>query len=109
MAAASGVTLNISAARLPLLPGVREIAAQNRSGGMGSNLEHFGASTQIDPAVPDDLVPVLFDPQTSGGLLIAASEEFAERLAADLEAAGVPAAQIGRAVPAMSFSVQIAS
>ncbi len=41
MARASGVSIAIDTARLPLLPGVTAIASQNRSGGMGTNREHF--------------------------------------------------------------------
>ena len=41
MARASGVSIAIDTARLPLLPGVTAIASQNRSGGLGTNREHF--------------------------------------------------------------------
>jgi selenide,water dikinase len=108
MAAASGVTLCIDAARLPLLPGVQAIASQNRSGGMDSNEQYFGARTRIDPAVPGDLGPVLFDPQTSGGLLIAAAGESADRVDAALQAAGVRAARVGYVIARTAFDVQIA-
>ena len=47
--------------------------------------------------VPADVVSLLFDPQTSGGLLIAAAEEFADQVSAALIAAGAPAWRIGSA------------
>jgi selenophosphate synthase len=43
------------------------------------------------------LVVLLFDPQTSGGLLIAAAEECADQVSAALIAAGTPVWRIGRA------------
>ena len=49
MARASGVTIVIGAGVVPLFSGVLEIAEQNRSGGMGSNQEHFAPSTHVEP------------------------------------------------------------
>jgi selenide,water dikinase len=95
MARASGVTLSIDASKLPLLTGVVEMAAANRSGGMGSNEEHFSDTVSVDPAVTDALAAVLYDPQTSGGLLIAADGEAADATARALTAGGVQASRIG--------------
>jgi selenide,water dikinase len=97
MAAGSGVTFTIAAGAVPIFAGARAIASQNRSGGMASNEEHFGASVRITAGVPADLVPLLFDPQTSGGLMIAAAEACADQVGAALIAAGAPAWRIGRA------------
>jgi selenide,water dikinase len=107
MAEASGVTLTIEAAAVPTFPGVLRIASENRSGGMGSNERHFAGHIHINPKVPAEILPVLFDPQTSGGLLIAAAPEFADRVGAELESAGVRAARVGRAETASGFGVRI--
>ena len=64
---------------------------------MASNEEHFNAGVRVASGVPVDLVSLLFDPQTSGGLLIAAAEEFADQVGAALIAAGAPAWRIGSA------------
>jgi selenide,water dikinase len=97
MAAASGVTLVVEAGKVPILRGAREIARANRSGGMLSNEEHYArgvvAGETLDPA----LLSLLYDPQTSGGLLIAAARESAEAVAGALSGAAVNAARIGRA------------
>jgi selenide,water dikinase len=45
--------------------------------------------------VPADLLTLLFDPQTAGGLLISVSEEAAHDLVAQLRKIGLPAAYIG--------------
>ena len=95
MARASGVTIAIGAGVVPLFPGVLEIAEQNRSGGMGSNQEHFAPSTHVEPGVDRVHEIVLYDPQTSGGLLIAAAAASADEVAACLSRAGVSARSIG--------------
>jgi selenide,water dikinase len=108
MARASGVTIAIDASRLPLLGGVLDIVSRNRSGGMGSNEEHFSDGISADPGVPEDLVSLLYDPQTSGGLLIAVSGEAADAASAVLTAAGVDAARIGTVeAPATRFQIVV--
>ena len=95
MARASGVTLSIDAARVPLFSGVAEFAAQNQSGGMAANQAHFGAAVHIDDRVDGALQLLFFDPQTSGGLLVAANGGRAEQVEAALWSADVRAARIG--------------
>jgi selenide,water dikinase len=97
MARASGVTLTIEAGAVPVFTGVLAIASLNRSGGLTSNQEHFAAGVTLDPGVDADREAILYDPQTSGGLLIAADREAADRVAAALHAAGVTAVRIGTA------------
>ena len=107
MAVASSVTIDVRTRDLPLLDGVRELASRNRSGGMGSNREHFEAGTSIDTAVDPALVDIAFDPQTSGGLLIAVSAGSAGQLCAALSAAGVQAAVIGSAGHPAAFRLRL--
>jgi selenide,water dikinase len=95
MAAASGVTVTIDAGNVPVFEGVLAIAAQNQSGGMQTNQAHFARNVRVDPGVSPDLEMVLYDPQTSGGLLIAASRDAADTVAAALASAGVRAPRIG--------------
>ena len=95
MAAASNVTLRIDAAAVPLLNGVLEIAAGNRPGGLASNLEHFERGVGAAAGIDQDLLWLLYDPQTSGGLLIAAAREHAAAVDRALMRAGVAAANIG--------------
>jgi selenide,water dikinase len=95
MATASGVTIVIDAARVPLFDGVIALVGANRSGGMASNREHFEGAVQADPGVNPDVLSLLFDPQTSGGLLIAAAAAAADGVAAAMERGGVRAWRIG--------------
>jgi selenide,water dikinase len=101
MAVASGVTLVIAASRVPILPGVLAVADANRSAGMASNREHFGHGVRLDAVIGPDLECVLYDPQTSGGLLVAVAPGNAERVAAAFVGAGVPAVNIGSVVDAV--------
>jgi selenide, water dikinase len=100
MARASGVTLTIEAGRVPVFNGVLAIAAANRSGGLASNEAHFAGGVEFTPGIDADRKAVLFDPQTSGGLLVAVSEGAADQLAGALSAAGVLAARVGAATVA---------
>ena len=102
MAVASRVTLSIEAGQVPVFEGAREIASQNRSGGTGSNQEHYGGAVHNDAGVDDDLMSLLYDPQTSGGLLIAVNPDFAAAAAVALRAASVRTARIGQARPPVS-------
>jgi selenide,water dikinase len=98
MAIASGCTLEIHAGRVPLLDGARALVQGNIPGGARTNREHFAAGVNVAPGVEEDLIDLLYDPQTSGGLLIAVAESHAAPLAAALEAGGALASWIGRAV-----------
>jgi selenide,water dikinase len=100
MARASHVTVAVHANAIPTFGGVLDVAAQNRSGGLSSNEQHFGATTQIAAGVDPNLVSVLYDPQTSGGLLIAVDAAAANDLSRALEALGVRAPRVGVAEPA---------
>jgi selenide,water dikinase len=80
---------------LPVLPGARE-AARNGfiPGGMYRNREFIGGICSPDSSVPQDLLDICHDPQTSGGLLIAVDGKSAAELIAGLHAGGVAAAAI---------------
>jgi selenide,water dikinase len=97
LARASGVTLEVEAGKVPVFEGVLAIADGNRSGGLGSNQDHFSADVEIDGDVDPAMTAVLYDPQTSGGLLIASSPTASAEVEARLRAAGVLARVIGAA------------
>jgi selenide, water dikinase len=96
MAAASKRHLVLDASAVPLIEGARELVEGNIPGGGRTNRQHFGTRVRLDASVAPDLGDLLFDPQTSGGLLFAV-DGAALRAAEDaLAAAGVAAAVIGR-------------
>jgi len=114
VARASGVTIAIHGGRAPMFAGVADMAMENQSGGLGSNLEHFGGGVRIEYAWPVDLerplpsktitlmslIPVMYDPQTSGGLLVTVDPSAADQTEQTLLAHGVAAARIGTVEPA---------
>jgi selenide,water dikinase len=95
MAAASGCTLAFELDAIPLLEGALELAPANLPGGGHANREHFGPRVSSRPGEPARLT-LLYDPQTSGGLLIAVEPGAAAEIVARLVDAGVPAARVGR-------------
>jgi selenide, water dikinase len=99
MAAASQVTLEIAAGRVPVFTGAVDIAGANRSGGLGTNEAHFGGAVSVAAGVPAPVATLLYDPQTSGGLLVAVMPDQVAEVVDALEQSGVHAAQIGRVVP----------
>jgi len=110
MAGGSGVTIELDASALPLLEGAPELAESgNLTGGCKRNRAYLQDKVSVDPSVRPGLVEVAFDPQTSGGLLIALPAAEAPRLVADLKANGVPAATIvGRVVDQQGAAVILA-
>ncbi len=100
MAAASQVTLSIDAADVPILKGAFTLAPRNRSAGMATNREHFGVGVTIGSGIAPALEDLLYDPQTSGGLLVAVAGDSAARALEALQQAGVAAARIGEVIEA---------
>jgi selenide,water dikinase len=100
MAAASGRTLVIDADLLPLLDGALALARANSPGGNRTNDAHFGPRVAVAPATSDALRLIAFDPQTSGGLLVAIDPTATGHVLGRLNGAGVAAAVVGRVEPA---------
>jgi selenide,water dikinase len=99
MALASGVSLRIRAADVPLLPGALECVRANFvPGGLKANRAFAECMVDYAPGVAEELRTMLYDPQTAGGLLMAVPPIDAQRLIASLNQAGVAAALIGAAV-----------
>lgn len=76
VARASGVTIEIDASALPVLPGVERMVGEGHTTGGGRrNREFVGEALTFGPEVPAFLQAVVVDPQTSGGLAIFAQEK----------------------------------
>jgi selenide,water dikinase len=101
MANGAGLSFHLFYPQIPFLPGARDYAAMGLiPAGAYCNRDHFGKAASFASQIPEAERILLFDPQTSGGLLIAlpsaAGEEFLRRLR-DL---GIQeAAIIGEAAP----------
>jgi selenide,water dikinase len=96
MASASGCVLAIDVQAVPLLPGALELVDQNTPGGGRTNRDHFGGGVVTAAEGLDARrVQLLFDPQTSGGLLIAMAQPHAANVLSRLSDAGVAAHLVG--------------
>ncbi len=100
MARASGCTLRLAAARVPVIAGALDLAVDNTPGGGLTNESFFGEQVEIDPGVSVAQRRVLYDPQTSGGLFVAVASGLAQAALEVLRAAGVDAVVVGEVLPA---------
>lgn len=99
MAADSPCNVRIDARRVPLLPAARDYAAMGLVPEGTYRNKSFRLRFILNPeACNEDEVNVLFDPQTSGGLLAAVASGQADAVLQEMRAAGIPAALIGAAV-----------
>ena len=99
MAVASQKTIEIDHSRVAALPGALDcIRLGFLPGGLSNNREFVSCSVQISPGVPAEVASLFYDPQTSGGLLIAVSPSSAAALESALRAAQIPASIIGRVI-----------
>jgi selenide,water dikinase len=95
MASGTRVTLQIDSTRLPILPDAIRLAESGcLTGGCKRNRTYLEDKVEITPGLPEGVVEVAFDPQTSGGLLIALPRKLAPALVTELRAAGVKTATI---------------
>lgn len=100
MARGAGVALEIRFAALPIHPRFAELVAAGVStGSTRPNEAYVRDVLELRAAIPEALRDVLFDPQTSGGLLVALPADAAEAFVAALRASGHDAAAIGRVLP----------
>ena len=101
VAVGSKVTLEIETAAVPLIEGALDAIRMGAiPGGLISNRE-FAECMVADgdrAAIPEELRKLMYDPQTSGGLLISVSREEVGQLLSSLRDAGVRAAQIGSVI-----------
>jgi selenide,water dikinase len=101
IARASGISIRFFFSRIPVLEGARELALQGLvPGGAYCNQGFLEKETVVSGNVPETEKIILFDPQTSGGLLIAVPESEGETLLKKLHDRGIKEASIiGEAVP----------
>ncbi|HEY7366498.1 MAG TPA: selenide, water dikinase SelD [Methylomirabilota bacterium] len=100
MVEASGAGIEVSSRRLPLLPGALALAEKGHfSGGMKRNRRYvegvFGPRLTIDAAVAPALASLMFEAETSGGLLFSVTPDRAQRVLADFATRGETGVEIG--------------
>ena len=104
MALASNVTLEIAAGQVRFLPGAVEYARQGAlPGGLHNNREFASCAVQALGEMPPEIEALLYDPQTSGGLLISLLPGDAAELERSLEGAY----RIGRVLPRLEKAIRL--
>jgi selenide,water dikinase len=107
IAEASRCTVRLEVSRVPFIEGASALALDNTPGGGWNNEAHFGTRVAADPSIDAAARRLLFDPQTSGGLLVAVDPGAVDAAVRALEAAGVLAAVVGTARPAAGALIQV--
>jgi selenide,water dikinase len=105
MALASHVTLALDVDRVPLLTCAVDLALENRPGGGMNNQKHFGPRVRGRAALDPRLESALYDPQTSGGLLVCVAGGQVEPARAALRARSVEAQRVGDVLPHAEFPI----
>ncbi len=85
----------VDADQVPVMGGAAECAAEFLLTAAAQRNRNFLAGKVDFENIPFETEEILFDPQTSGGLLAAAERSCAPQLLAELRAAGMPAAAVG--------------
>jgi len=100
MALASHVTLEIAVDRLQFLPGAVEYARAGAvPGGLHNNREFASCAVEMRRELPPEIEALLYDPQTSGGLLISLAESDAAKITGGY--------RIGRVLPRAEKAIRI--
>ncbi len=99
MADSAGVGLRVDFGRMPFISCARKYAREWRfPGGASDNKLYFGGHVEFDPEIPEEYQMLLFDPQTSGGLLLGVPEVKVAELLAKAKETGVSAWDVGEVI-----------
>jgi selenide, water dikinase len=110
IAVASDVSMRVFAKRVPAMEGAFEcIRAGHIPGGLKANREFAECVVAYDESIEEDVKMLMFDPQTAGGLLISVRDSDSQRLAGELQSAGVEAAEIGEVIEHSKSLISVAN
>jgi selenide, water dikinase len=107
MARASRRTLDIAVASVPLLEAALDLVDQNTPGGGRTNQAHFESGVVVDSGLDPLRIQLLYDPQTSGGLLAAIAPDALDSAIRSLNNAGVAAHLIGTVIPQRAEAIRL--
>lgn len=101
LAEASGVTAEVMLADIPFIPEAVELAGMGMlPAGSICNRNYYKGKTRSDDNADPILFDLVFDAQTSGGLILSVPEKLVSSAISSLNAAGEGAAVIGRVLDA---------
>ena len=99
IARASGCIVAIDVGRVPLLEGALDLVEGNTPGGGRTNRDHFAGEVEVAEGLDPRRVQLLYDPQTSGGLLVTVDAGAVDDARKAMARAGVSAHEVGRIDP----------
>jgi selenide,water dikinase len=106
MASGSKVTIKLKSKSIPIIEEAISLAKMGIiPGGAYKNMNHIKDSVSISEAVPQELADCMYDPQTSGGLLISVDKDKAQKLLDELKNSPTPYALIGEVVEKEKYSI----
>jgi len=106
MASAGNVSIRFTCSALPLLPGALDYAFKGiTTGGGARNRNYLDGKVDISPKVTEEIQHILFDPQTSGGLLFALPPEATARTESAFEVAGLGLWRVGEVIEGRGVAV----
>jgi selenide, water dikinase len=107
MLKASGVGARLVYSNIPILPeALALVSPQTIPGGSKSNFNYLRPHVQVDPHISDNESILIFDAQTSGGLIMSVHADDAQALLADLHKEGITEARlIGEVYPAEAGNI----
>lgn len=108
MAIGSSVSMRLDHQRAAYLPGAVECARDGFfSGGLKNNREFVESCVGFAASVPDEFRALFFDPQTSGGLLVAVDAEAANDLHYAFKRHGIEASRVGQVLARSSPLIEV--
>jgi selenide,water dikinase len=109
MAQGSGIRLRVNAAAIPLLPKVLDMAEEMVDAGVAMNESSFGDKVEWFGDVPPALRNILWESQSSGGLLIALPEDMIAGFRRRAQDSGILAAVVGSAVDGRPGTIEVSA
>ena len=106
MAQGSNVTIKFNSRSIPIIEEALSLAKMGIiPGGAYKNMEYIKDFVKISESVPQEVADCMFDPQTSGGLLISLEKEKSEFLLYELKNSSTPYAVIGEVLEKQEYSI----
>lgn len=108
MALGSNVTIKIDANSIPIIEEALNLAKMGIiPAGAYKNMEHIKNHVKVKETVPQNVLDCMYDPQTSGGLLISVEKSKSDTLLNELKDSKTPFALIGEVLEKSDFSIMV--
>ncbi len=106
MANGSDVTIMFESSKIPIIKKAAEFAAMGLvPAGAYSNMQFIGEKVKFNEQISQEVIDILFDPQTSGGLLISVSQHKLDKLLEELKESPTEFSVIGKVLKKQEYSI----